>query len=154
MPTAPSGAGGTRLPAPPAPYVHRLRVRFAETDAMGVVHHGSYAQYLEAARVELLRSVGHSYADVRAGGIDFAVVDLTIRYERPLHFDDEVWIALWVAEASRASFTVRYELGVEQRRCATAQTRHAAVGSDGRPRRLPQWVADLPAAMAGSPPAR
>jgi acyl-CoA thioester hydrolase len=125
------------------PFVHRLRVRFAETDAMGVVHHGAYPLYLEAARVELLRAAGHPYVDIRADGVDFAVVDLAIGYEKPLYFDDEVVVAVQLAEVSRASFTLAYELGTDRGRCASARTRHAAVGPDGRPRRLPGWIGSL-----------
>lgn len=129
--------------APATAYAHRLRARFAETDAMGVVHHASYPAWLEVARVELLRASGHPYTEVRAGGIDFAVVDLNLHYERPVHFDDEVIVTVWFAGASRASFELRYELRVGAERCVTASTRHAAVGLDGRPRRLPRWVTEL-----------
>lgn len=128
-------------------FVHHVRVRFSETDAMGVVHHGAYPLYLETARVELLRAAGHPYHRLRAEGIDLAVVDLAIRYHRPLTFDDDVRVAVTVTEASRASFTLDYDLSVGGHRCATARTRHAAVDTDGRPRRLPRWIADL----AGDP---
>lgn len=143
-------AAHTPITAPPvpSPFVHRLRARFAETDAMGVVHHGSYVLYLEAARVEYLRACGHPYESIRAGGIDFAVVEITVRYERPVRFDDVVAVAVTVPAASRAWFEMAYELTVGATRCATARSRHAAVGPDGRPRRLPPWVADLAPAAA------
>ena len=69
-------------------FSHRVRVRFAETDAMGVVHHGAYLLYLEAARVEYLRAIGHPYLEVRAAGIDFAVLEVAVQYLTPLRFDD------------------------------------------------------------------
>ena len=53
-------------------FVHRLRTRFAETDAMGIVHHAAYLPYLEEARVEYLRHLGHPYGEVRQGGHNFA----------------------------------------------------------------------------------
>lgn len=134
----------TAAPASKRPgFTHLLRARFAETDAMGVIHHGAYLSYLEAARVELLRSLGHPYDQIRASGTDFAVVDLQVHYERPIVFDDEVAVEVWLRTSSRASFEIAYELRVAGRRCATALTRHAAVARDGRPRRLPAWIATL-----------
>jgi len=125
------------------PFTHRLRARFAETDAMGVIHHAAYLGYLEAARVELLRAVGHPYDAVRASGIDFAVVDVHVHYKRPVVFDDQVSVDLWVCGASRAAFEIAYVVRVGDQQCATAVTRHAAVGPDGHPRRLPAWVSEL-----------
>lgn len=142
--------GPAVAPPGPPPFVHRLRVRFAETDAMGIVHHGAYAVYLEAARVEYLRASGHPYQAVRDDGLDFAVVELAVRYERPMRFDDVVAVSVTVPAASRAWFDMAYQLSVGATRCATARSRHAAVGPDGRPRRLPTWVAAL---APGAPPA-
>ena len=55
-------------------FVHRIRTRFAETDAMGIVHHAAYLPYLEEARVAYLRHVGHPYDEVRRGGCNFAAL--------------------------------------------------------------------------------
>ncbi|MGA0878423.1 MAG: acyl-CoA thioesterase [Ilumatobacteraceae bacterium] len=60
-------------------FAHTLRVRFAETDAMGIVHHSRYLPYLEEARVEYLRSLGHPYADDRSSGRDLAVLEFHVR---------------------------------------------------------------------------
>ncbi|MGI9186489.1 MAG: acyl-CoA thioesterase, partial [Gaiellales bacterium] len=62
------------------PFAHPIRVRFAETDAMGVVHHASYIPWLEETRVALLAHGGHDYAEVHSGGLDLAVVDVAARY--------------------------------------------------------------------------
>ena len=62
------------------PFVTHVRVRFAETDAMGVAHHGSYLPWLEEARVAYLRHTGHPYTAVRADGFDIAVVECHVRY--------------------------------------------------------------------------
>src|SRR5271167_3930202 len=61
-------------------FTHRLRTRFAETDAMGIIHHAAYLPYLEEARVEYLRSIGHPYDVVRSGGVDVAVLEVALRY--------------------------------------------------------------------------
>src|SRR3954453_20897219 len=65
-----------------------LRVRFCETDLMGIVHHANYLQYFEAGRVEWLRRRGGTYADWARGGIHLPVVDAQLRYRAPARFDD------------------------------------------------------------------
>jgi len=132
-------------PTDPAayPFSHRLRARFAETDAMGVVHHAAYLPYLEAARVEYLRSLGHPYVDVRETGTDFAVIEVVVAYLRPLHFDDLVDVYLVLASAAAATFQIGYLLAVDGTPRATAVTVHAAVTADGRPTRSPAWLRAL-----------
>ncbi|MFM7146251.1 MAG: acyl-CoA thioesterase, partial [Actinomycetales bacterium] len=80
------------------PFTHQVRVRFAETDAMGVVHHGRYLPYLESARVEYLRHVGHPYTQVRESGIDFSVIEVHLRYRAPLRFDDLVDVHVGIGQ--------------------------------------------------------
>ena len=65
------------------PFVHRIRTRFAETDAMGIVHHAAYLPYLEEARVAYLRQLGHPYDEVRRDGFNFAVLEVVVQYRRP-----------------------------------------------------------------------
>ena len=71
---------------------------FAETDAMGVIHHAAYLPYLEEARVEYLRSIEHPYGAVRSGrgddSRDFPVLEVSVRYRKPVGFDEEVDVAL------------------------------------------------------------
>ncbi|HEX7459486.1 MAG TPA: thioesterase family protein [Acidimicrobiales bacterium] len=124
-------------------FVHRIRTRFAETDAMGVIHHGAYAPYLEEARVELLRAAGFPYDKVRSGGIEFAVLELYVRYRQPLHFDDVVDISVAVGKVTRTTFQIAYLLQVAGGTRATAVTVHGAVDSTGRPVRLPAWLSEL-----------
>ncbi len=131
-------------------FCHRVRVRFAETDAMGVVHHAAYLPYLEEARVELLRSVGRPYAAVRASGFELPVVQVTVRYLHPLAFDDAVDVHLQLALVKGASFEIDYLLAVGGEPRATARTVHAVVGPAGRPVRCPDWLMTL-AAPAPSP---
>jgi acyl-CoA thioester hydrolase len=124
-------------------FSHRLRTRFAETDAMGIVHHAAYLPYLEEARVEYLKAIGHPYSDVRDddGGLDFAVLEVSVQYRQPLHFDDEVEISLVVGEVTRATFQIAYLLRVANEVRATAVTVHGCVDRRGRPMKLPAWVA-------------
>jgi acyl-CoA thioester hydrolase len=131
----------------PADYAfrHRVRTRFAETDAMGIIHHAAYLPYLEEARVEYLRHIGHPYDDVRSdgsdgGGVEFAVLEASVRYRRAILFDDEVTVHVVVGSVTRTTFQVAYLLTVGDEVRATAVTVHGAVDRDGRPTRLPGWV--------------
>jgi acyl-CoA thioester hydrolase len=121
-------------------FTHRLRTRFAETDAMGIVHHAAYLPYLEEARVEYLKSIDHPYEEVRAAGMDFATLEASVQYRKALYFDDEVDVALTVGGVTRATFQVAYLLSVGGDGRATAVTVHGAVDRSGRPTRLPSWV--------------
>ena len=76
------------------PFRHRIRVRFAETDTMGIVHHSRYLPYLEEARVAYLRHLGHPYQEWQAAGLDAAVLEAYVRYRQPLRFDDDVDVHL------------------------------------------------------------
>jgi acyl-CoA thioester hydrolase len=124
------------------PFCQRIRVRFAETDAMAVVHHGAYLPYLEEARVEYLRYIGHPYTSVRVDGHEFPVLECFVQYRQPMHFDDQVDVHVLLAEASRASFQMAYLLTVVGNVRATAVTVHACT-TDGRPTRLPDWLVAL-----------
>jgi len=129
------------------PFRHRLRVRFAETDAMGIVHHSRYLPYLEEARVEYLRHLGHPYHELRASGIDMVVLEAFVRYRSPLRFDDLVDVHVALASANRTTFQMAYLLTVEGHTRATAVTVHGSITSaDGRPTRSPTWLR----ALAGS----
>jgi acyl-CoA thioester hydrolase len=125
------------------PFTHRIRVRFAETDAMGIVHHSRYLPYLEETRVAYLRHLGHPYAEMRSEGVEYAVLECFVRYRSPLRFDDEVDVHLLLASASRTSFQMAYLLTVGSDIRATAVTVHGCVTAAGRPTRLPAWLTGL-----------
>lgn len=133
-------------------FVHRLRTRFAETDAMGVIHHAAYLPYLEEVRVEYLRSIEHPYGAVRSGrgedSRDFPVLEVSVRYRKPLRFDQEVDVSLMVGAVTRTTFQIAYLLSVGGDAMATAVTVHGCVDRRGRPARLPEWVGEK--AGAGS----
>lgn len=138
-----------RLDAPsdPAayPFTHHVRVRFCETDAMGVVHHASYFAYLEESRVEYLRSLDRPYDRLRAEGIEFPVVEAAMRYRRPLRFDDVVDIGVRIASAGGATFQMSYLLGCGGVESATGVTVHCAMDGQGLPMRVPAWLRELAA---------
>jgi len=130
-------------------FTHAIRVRFAETDAMGVVHHAAYLPYLEEARVAYLRHLGHPYVTIQDEGIDFSVLECFVKYERPLRFDEVVDVHLDFASATRATFQVAYLLTVGDERVATAATVHGSVDREGRAARTPEWVQSLLGTKAG-----
>jgi len=121
-------------------YVHPIRVRFAETDAMGVVHHAAYLPYLEETRVAFLRDIDHPYSRVREDGFDFTVLEVYVKYLRPLRFDDVVDVHLTVGAITRATFQLGYLLAIDGVASATAVTVHGCLTADGRPARLPAWL--------------
>jgi acyl-CoA thioester hydrolase len=121
-----------------------LRVRFGETDAMGVANNAAYLQYFEIGRIEYLRAAGHSYAEVHDGGMDMVVAEASIQYLRPLRFDDVFEVECRISQLSRASFTFSYRLLRDEQPVAAGFTRHACVDrSTMRPTRLPAWLTAL-----------
>jgi acyl-CoA thioester hydrolase len=124
-------------------FVEAIRVRFAETDAMGIVHHSAYLAYLEQARVSYLRSVGHPYSVMRMEGIDHAVLECFVQYRAPLRFEEEVRVHLRPVPVGRASFQLNYLLTVDDQVRATAMTVHGCVDQHGRPVRIPPWLRTL-----------
>lgn len=122
-----------------AEFTHRLRVRYAETDRMGVAHHGSYAAWLEEARTEWMRALGKTYRQMEDEGFLLQVVALEVQYLASVTYDDLVEITVHEAERGPASITLRYELRRPDaaRPFARALTKLACVDRDGKVRRLP-----------------
>jgi acyl-CoA thioester hydrolase len=137
----------TRERADEFPFHVELRVRFAETDAMGVVHHAAYLPYLEVARVEYLRAIGRPYTELRDGdGVELMVVGLQLAYRGPLRFDDVFRVHTGLAHVTRSSFAMEYLLEREGDELLGGFTRHAAIDrASGRPVRIPAWARELAA---------
>lgn len=87
-----------------------VRVRYAETDQMGVVYHGNYAQYFEMGRVEWLRNLGVSYADMEKGGIMLPVVSLTMNYKKPARYDDLLRVRTIMKNLTTVKIEFDYEI--------------------------------------------
>ena len=88
----------------------KVRVRYAETDQMGVVYHGNFAQYFEVARVEWLRSLGVSYRQMELEGVMLPVVNLNINYRKPAYYDEELTIRTRLVEKPTAKIIFEYEV--------------------------------------------
>ncbi len=118
----------------------RLRVRYAETDQMGVVYYANYLVWMEVGRVELCKSLGFNYGDMeREDGVLLAVAEACCRYRSPARFDDEVIVKAWIEEANPRMVTFAYEMRLAgtSRTLATGQTRHIFVNREMRRARLP-----------------
>jgi len=119
----------------------RLRVRYAETDQMGVVYYANYLVWMEVGRVELCKALGFNYGDMeRDDGVLLAVAEACCRYLSPARYDDEVIVKTWIEEANTRMATFGYEMRLAEgdRVVATGQTRHIFVDREMRRARLPQ----------------
>jgi acyl-CoA thioester hydrolase len=125
--------------------VVRVRVRFYETDLMGIVHHGSYVGYLEVARVEWLRRRGVAYASWARRGLHLAVVELSLKYRAPARFDDEIDVEVALAERRAASLRFDYRLvrASDGLLLGEGSTRLACVDDAGTLKRMHGEMADV-----------
>jgi len=115
-----------------------VRVRFGETDQMAIVHHSSYASYMEVGRIEWLRRRGVTYATWASSGVHLPVVELSIKYKAPARFDDELDVETTLAEAGAASVRFDYRIvrSPDGLLCAEGFTRLACVDDRGSLRRI------------------
>jgi acyl-CoA thioester hydrolase len=127
----------------------RTRVRYPETDRMGVACHGHYLAWFELGRTELMRGIGMTYLDLEERrGVHFPVVEVHARYREPARYDDRVEVSTRVAEIRGARVRFEYALirVADGRQLASGYSVHAAVDRAGRPMRLP---ADLKRQLEG-----
>jgi acyl-CoA thioester hydrolase len=117
-----------------------VRVRYAETDQMGVAWHGQYFAWFEVGRTDLLRERGCTYRQLEADGLRLPVIGAAAKYLRPARYDDvlEVRTRLSRLGGARVEFDYEVRRQGEEPLLATGATAHAAVDPDGRPRRLPE----------------
>jgi acyl-CoA thioester hydrolase len=89
---------------------HTFRVRYAETDAMGIVHHSSYVVWMEMGRTEFMRAYGFTYRELEQMGVLLPVLEINVRYRQPSYYDDELRITTRVGELSRVRIKLLYEI--------------------------------------------
>jgi len=126
-------------------FSHNIRVRFVETDAMGIVHHSNYLAYFEEARVAFLAHIGHPFTRWRADGLESPVLESFVQYRQPCRFDEVVTIHLTLAAATRATFQLSYLITVDDEVRSTGVTVHGCTTLAGKPTRLPAWLVELAA---------
>ena len=120
-----------------------LRVRYPEVDAMGYLHHSRYLQYFELGRVELLRSMGVSYADLEKRGVFFVVTKAEVRYKAPARYDDELTLVTKVIKQTHVRYDHAYELKRGEQLLAEGTTTIACVGRDGQVIKIPAELGDM-----------
>jgi acyl-CoA thioester hydrolase len=125
--------------------VTALRVRYAETDRMGVVYYANYLVWFEVARADLMRSLGGTYREMEESGVFLPVIEAQCEYRRPARYDDEIEIRTTGAVVSPVRMTFEYRISIKGQAgvAATGRTAHAATGADGRPCRLPARVREV-----------
>lgn len=116
---------------------HRVRVRYAETDQMGIVHHSVYAVYFEEARVEFMRHVGVPYGELEKKGVLLPLLELSVRFLKPARFDDLLEIEV-SAHIRGARLFVTYVVYRDGERIAEGRTVHAFTNERLRPIRPPE----------------
>ena len=127
------------------PLAINVRVRYAETDKMGVVYHANYFVWFEIGRCELLRAIGSSYRELESIGIMLPVIEAHCDYLAPARYDDELEVKAWGELLSPVRLGFRYEVGrpADGTINATGRTVHASVDSSGKPCRLPDRIRGL-----------
>jgi len=118
----------------------RFRVRYAETDQMGVVYYANYLIWMELGRAEYCRAAGIRYRDMEVDdGVLLAVVEAHCRYLSPARYDEEVTVKTWVAKANLRMVEFQYDIRDAQtgRRLASGETKHIFLGAGMRPVKLP-----------------
>jgi acyl-CoA thioester hydrolase len=127
------------------PSVSRVRVRYAETDQMGVVYHANYFVWFEVGRTDLLRGTGRTYRDMEADGVSLPVIEARCEYKRPARYDDDLEIRTTGSLMSPVRIAFSYEVvrQSDSQIVATGQTIHASLDRSGRPCRLPDRVKEL-----------
>jgi acyl-CoA thioester hydrolase len=119
----------------------KVRVRYGETDQMGVVYHANYFLYFEDARTDLLRAAGFAYADLEKRGVFLVVTEASCRYRAGSAYDETLDIRVRVEDVGKATLRFRYEVvGPDGRTRADGYTDLAAVDARKRPRRLPPEI--------------
>jgi len=129
--------------APPA--ISRVRVRYAETDQMGVVYYANYLVWFEIGRTDLLRQHGWSYREMEVDGYSLPVIDAQCAYKASAKYDDEIEVRTSGGMVSPVRVKFSYEVvrAADRTLLATGSTVHATLDRDGKPCRLPERVRAL-----------
>lgn len=123
----------------------QIRVRYGETDQMGVVHHGNYALYLEMGRIEWLRKMGISYRKMEAEGVMLPVISMTLNFKKPARYDDVINVKTQLKNRPSAKIEFDYEITDEIGQIITTATVVLAFidMKTNRPMRAPKYILDI-----------
>ncbi|QLG12391.1 acyl-CoA thioesterase [Deinococcus sp. D7000] len=123
-----------------------IRVRYAETDMMGVVHHATYPVWFEVGRTDLMRALGLPYTEIEARGYYLMLSGLNVEYRRAARYDDDLTVTTRISALRSRTVTFTYEVRRGEELVATGETRHIATDKAYRPARMPD---DVIAALGG-----
>lgn len=123
----------------------RFRVRYAETDKMGVVYYAHYFVWMEVGRTDYCKTVGFSYRDMESDDANMAVADASCRYLAPARYDDEILVHTSIKRLSRRLVAFVYSIsnGATGQLLAEGKTIHITVGKDGKTCSIPDRYYDL-----------
>jgi acyl-CoA thioester hydrolase len=119
-----------------------IRVRYAETDRMGLLHHANYLVYFEQARTELLRAQGYTYKDLEDQGFLLVLTKVEVRYRRPALYDDLLTIRTIVERTTAVRIDHRYEVLRDNTLLAEGSSTLACIDREGHPQALPDFLGD------------
>jgi acyl-CoA thioester hydrolase len=125
--------------------ISRVRVRYAETDKMGVVYYANYFVWFEVGRADLLRNAGWTYREMEREGFTLPVIEAHCQYHQSARYDDELEVRTSGERVSAVRVAFQYAVvrPSDETLVATGRTIHATIGRDGRPCRLPDRVATV-----------
>jgi acyl-CoA thioester hydrolase len=154
------GGRGTLTAAMPAPFVHRLRVRYGECDPQGWVFNAHYLSFFDVAITELWREAIGPYAGMAEQGVDMVVAEATLRFRSPARFDELIDVALEIARLGTTAMTTRFRITNAGGTVVEGEVRHVFIAIDGGgkvpiPRSirggLEPYVAEQPSASPAEP---
>jgi acyl-CoA thioester hydrolase len=128
----------------------QVTVRYAETDMMGIVYHGSYLPWFEIGRTTLLKEIGLPYRQLEADGYRLPVLEISAKYLRPAVYDDVLTVVTTLREKPLLRIRLEYEINRGEELLATGTSLHAFVDLQGRPVRPPAAVSEKFAAVFGT----
>lgn len=120
-----------------------IRVRYQETDQMGIVYYANYYVWFEVARTEYFRSLGFPYRDFERDKAFLVVVNSSCQYKRPAHYDDLITVKSWISSIKNSSFIFEYEVKRSRDLLAIGSTVHVFISKKGKPARIPSKLGEL-----------
>ena len=124
-------------------YKSEIRVRFGETDLQGVVFNANYLLYVDTAQMDYLRTIGVSYQDMLERGYDIVIVDASVQFLAPAHFDEVLEVYARIYEIGNSSIKMDYEIyeAESERFVAKAQTAYVIIGKEAQTSvRVPSYI--------------
>ena len=127
-----------------------IRVRYAETDAMGFAHHGTYITWFELARIEMLDQLSLPYKQLEEEGYYLPVLTVSATYKKPAYFDDRLRVVCYVRSQPGLRIQIEYDVYRDELLLAQGSSSHAFINKDGQPIRPPKhYLETFKKAMAG-----